>query len=89
MKATEKIDKSRLFKRAWYLLKRGEYSTFSKALIQVWAEMKKSLNDNIDYLKEVQRQIISGVELQYTGSYSNQSAETMAEYYSSNKYKGD
>lgn len=72
------IDKSRLFKRAWYLVKTKYYS-LSFALKTVWAEMKKAIKETIAKLETVE----------YTGSIWTPSSVTMAVYYSSNCYKAD
>lgn len=85
MTTTTTINKSRLFKRAWYLVKQRSYS-LSYALTTVWAEMKAYI-------------IKQANELAYTESLRNPqssvsqawnpSPEAMAAYYSSNAYKGD
>lgn len=77
-----KIDKSRLFKRAWYLFKQGFAGTFSYYLKQVWAEMKKALIEKI-------RKIEYANYPEYRGTTWAPSAETMAAFYNSNCYKGD
>ena len=76
-----KIDKSRLFKRAWYLVKMKCF-TLSYALITVWAEMKETIKNMIAKL-EISKTI------QYAGSTWGTSTESMQVYYNSNAYKGD
>lgn len=73
-----KINRSRLFKRAWYLVKERCYS-LSYALKTVWAEMKEAIKDKINKLNT----------MQYTGSTWTPSTESMQVYYNSNSYKGD
>jgi len=79
------IDKSRLFKRAWYLVKEKSYS-LSYALITVWKEMKEAI-------KEIANKLALAESLQNPqNSVSvawNPTTETMAAYYNSNAYKGD
>jgi len=77
MATTNKIDKSRLFKRVWYLVKERSYS-LSFALVTVWKEMKEAIKKAIEKLT-----------IQYTGSTWTPSPETMAAYYNSNCYKAD
>lgn len=72
------IDKSRLFKRAWYLVKTKCFS-LSYALKTVWAEMKQAIKVRTAKLETVE----------YTGSTWTPSTETMAAYYNSNCYKAD
>jgi len=76
MKKTEKINKSRLMKRAWYLVKQKCFS-ISYALVTVWKEIKEAIKE-------------SAVEIiEYSGSIFNPTPEIMAEYYNSNCYKAD
>lgn len=84
MKATTyTINKSRLFKRAWYLVKTCGYS-ISNALKKVWSEMKayaiEKTNESA-YLESLKRPQI------YTPW--TPSPETMATYYGGGTYKGD
>jgi hypothetical protein len=82
MKAiTYKIDKSRLFKRAWYLVKSRSYS-IAYALRTVWAEMKATIKETI-------AKIELSETVQYTAITWTPSPEAMYNYYSSNCYKGD
>ena len=70
MKTTNNsINKSRLFKRAWCLVKERSYS-ISYALKTVWAEMKQSIKERIAKLETVE----------YTGSTFTPSPETMSAY---------
>jgi hypothetical protein len=72
------IDKSRLMKRAWFLVKNQGY-TMSFAMSKVWKEMKEAIKKAIDQLT------IS----EYTGSTWTPSPEKMQVYYNSDSYKGD
>lgn len=72
------IDKSRLFKRAWYLVKKQFY-TLSQALKKVWAEMK-------EYAKEKASEIAIKVDFSTPFKVS---ADSMQAYYNSTAYKGD
>jgi len=74
----EKINKSRLMKRAWYLVKEKYYS-LSFALTTVWAEMKEAIKRKINESAPVQ-------EMQTSWTPNPQS---MQDYYNSNSYKGD
>jgi len=79
------INKSRLFKRAWYLVKRSGYS-LSYALKTVWAEMKAyaiEKANELDYLESLKNPQNS-VSVAW-----NPSPEVMAAYYNSNCYKAD
>lgn len=81
MKATTKINKSLLFKRAWYLVK-TKYVSFSYALKMIWADFKETIKRNA--AAEQCAKIDYSVIVPFTPS-----AETMAEYYNSSCYKGD
>jgi hypothetical protein len=79
------INKSRLFKRAWYLVKECSYS-LSYALRTVWKEMKEAIKEITNRLD------LSESLLTTQNSISvawNATAETMAAYYNSSCYKGD
>jgi hypothetical protein len=52
MKATSSFNKSRLFKRAWYLVKNRMYS-MSYALKVVWREMKEYAKQKEEEAKPV------------------------------------
>jgi len=75
------IDKSRLFKRAWYLVRTKCYS-ISYALKTVWNEMKTAIKERIAKL-EISETI------QYSFSIWTPSAESMQSYYNTSCYKGD
>jgi hypothetical protein len=76
------INKSRLFKRAWYLFKQGYNGTFSYCLKRVWAEMKQAVIDAI-------AKIEMAAAPKYINSTFAPSAETMCNFYHSSCYKGD
>jgi hypothetical protein len=78
---TASINKSRLMKRSWYLVKERSYS-ISYAMKTVWAEMKQALKDAL-----LKIEIVAALE--YTGSIWKPSAETMQSFYNSNCYKAD
>jgi predicted amidohydrolase len=75
------IDKSRLFKRAWYLTK-NKYGSFAYNLKKVWAEMKEAIKERISKIE-------MAITPEYTGCNWTPSAKTMAAYYNSSCYKGD
>jgi len=79
------INKSRLFKRAWYLVKERGYK-LSYALRTVWAEMKAYIikQANESAYTESLRNPQSSVSVAW-----NPSPESMAAYYNSSCYKGD
>lgn len=75
------IDKQKLMRRAWYLVKNQGY-TIGFAMAKVWKEMKdfiieKAEQDKRDLLPEIQ-----------TISW-NPNPDSMQEFYNSNEYKGD
>ena len=78
---TTTINKSRLFKRAWYLTK-TKYGSFAYNLKKVWAEMKE----------EAKKQAAKFINVSFpemTISTWTPSPEAMQAYYNSNAYKGD
>ena len=75
------INKSRLFKRAWYLVKNQGYN-LSFALKKVWSEMK-------EYIAEKAKEKANEHLPEYQGSTFCYSEETMRDFYQSNCYKGD
>ena len=79
------INKSRVFKRAWYLVKERSYS-LSYALRQVWKEMKEAIKDTANKLAIVEPLLDpqSSVSVDW-----NPSPEAMAAYYNLSCYKGD
>lgn len=79
------INKSRLFKRAWYLVKERSYS-LSYALITVWKEMKEAIKDTANKLALAESLLNPQSSVSVTW---NPTAETMAVYYNSSCYKGD
>ena len=79
---TTSIDKSRLFKRAWFLFKQGYNGTFSYCLKKVWAELKQAVKDAI-------AKIELAAAPRFTGCNLTPSPETMAAYYNTSCYKGD
>lgn len=78
---TTTINKSRLMKRAWYLVKERSYS-ISYAMKIVWAEMKKAIKERIDKL-------VIDKAVQYAGCTWIPSPEAMYNYYNTSTYKGD
>jgi len=76
-----KIDKSKLMKRAWYLVKKQGYS-LSYAMIKVWKELK-------DFAKEQIEQAKRDLMPEYQGCNIQPTAEAMYNFYNSNEYKGD
>ena len=81
MKATIKVNKSLLFKRAWYMVNQKGYS-LSFALKMVWADFKET----------VRKAAIELLNKDYAFSPVvgfNPSPEKMQSYYDSNCYKGD
>lgn len=76
------INRTRLFKRAWYLFKQGYNGPFSYCLKRVWKEMKEALADRIRDIKYADYK-------EYQGSPWTPTVETMGAYYNSNSYKGD
>jgi len=75
------INKSRLFKRAWYLVKNQGYN-LSWALKKVWSEMK-------EYIAEKANEKANEHLPEYQGSKFYFSEDAMREFYMSNAYKGD
>jgi len=85
MKKTEKINKSRLMKRAWYLA-RTKYYSLSFALSTVWSEMKEAIKSRINaaIIIENDKNPQNSISMAF-----NPSPESMQEFYNSNEYKGD
>ena len=81
MKATTKINKSLLFKRAWYLVK-TKYVSFSYALKMIWSDFKQAAKRKAD------AEICEKMNFSASTPFAP-SAETMQAYYNSNDYKGD
>jgi nuclear transport factor 2 (NTF2) superfamily protein len=79
MKTT--IDKSRLMKRAWYLVKNQGY-TLAYSMKKVWKEMKNYI---IEKAEQAKRDLIP----EYQGCNIQPTAEAMFNFYNSNVYKGD
>jgi len=79
----ETINKSKLFKRAWYLTK-NQFGSFSFNLKKVWKELKQAVKDAINAL------IVIETEKQplYSNGYKATN-ETLENFYRSNCYKGD
>lgn len=78
---TTSINKSRLMKRAWYLVKERSY-TISYAMKTVWTEMKEAIKERI-------AKLVIDKTVQYVGSTWISSPETMYNYYNTSTYKGD
>ena len=74
-------NKSKLFKRAWYLTK-NQYGSFAYNLKKVWAEMKEAIKERIAKIEMAETP-------EYTGCNWTPSPEAMYNYYNSNCYKGD
>jgi len=85
MKTNNPINKSRLFKRAWYLVKTRCYS-LSYALITVWREMKEAIKNDSNKLALSESLLTTQNSISVAWSAT---AETMAAYYNSSCYKGD
>lgn len=79
------IDKSRLFKRAWYLVK-ARYYSLSFALRTVWAEMKEAIKRAASELSLAES--LQNPQNSVSAAF-NPSSEAMQSYYNSNAYKGD
>ncbi len=79
------INKSRLFKRAWYLVKTKYYS-LSFALKAVWSELKAAINRTTNELALVES--LQNPQNSVSTTFSPLS-DTMQSYYNSNAYKGD
>jgi len=85
MKTNNPINKSRLFKRAWYLVKERSYS-LSYALITVWREMKEAVKEAA--LKLAYETSLLKTQTNVSVAWIA-SPEAMAAYYNSSCYKGD
>lgn len=79
-----KINKSRLFKRAWYLCKQGYNGSISDCLKQVWAEMKEYRAEKIREIESAKKPKVFG-----TAPDPVTMANYLSEFYKSNAYKGD
>ena len=79
------IDKSRLMKRAWYLVKERGYK-IGYAMKTVWGEMKAyavEKKNELAYLESL-KMPQNSLSVPF-----NPSADTMQSYYNSSCYKGD
>lgn len=81
-----KINKSRLFKRSWYLFKQGYNGTFSDCLKLVWAEMKEFRAKRI---REIELSNLPKTSLTRPETDPVAMANYLTEFYNSNCYKGD
>lgn len=79
------INKSKLFKRAWYLVKERGYK-LSYALQTVWAEMKAYIIKQVNELAYAESLLNPQISVSVAW---NPSADTMQSYYNSSCYKGD
>lgn len=75
------IDKSKLMKRAWYLVKNQGYS-IGFAMSKVWKEMKEFISNKAEQAK---RDLLPEIQV----IVWNPNPESMQEFYNNKEYKGD